>query len=354
MKKILSMAALALVMAGCSNDDENVVIDNGEATNAVAIQISQKVAGVESKAAITPGSTMEANIIMVDAGDGASAGTTTDPYFAGFNPKTDNTLTDEGGNKKLNTDNARANVAIAKFEAKTDAVGITLNPTLYYPVSAGTKKTWILGVAPLGTVDATKVTFTGAADGSQDVMYAEKQDAGGSSTGKTDPVLEFKHQTTQLLFVAQLSDDNLTSTEWNNKNVSVNSIIIQKAQVPTAIKIADGDLECTEKNITVEGCKTLLKKTPCAKSTPVMIKESASVVVDLVLNVGTETLTYSNLVVKNAEDGHSGDLATEAGKSHLITFTITPPVSPTDGTKIDAKAKIVDWVKGDAGKVDIQ
>lgn len=54
-KSLVSMAALALIMASCSNDEENVVTGNGEVTNAVPVQISQKVAGVETKAAVVPG-----------------------------------------------------------------------------------------------------------------------------------------------------------------------------------------------------------------------------------------------------------------------------------------------------------
>ena len=348
MKKILSMAALALVMAGCSNDDENVKIDNGEASNAVAIQISQKVAGVESKAAITPGADMLATIIMVD-----ESSSTSSPDFAQFTPKTENELMDDGtGGKKLGSDEKRANVATTEFKANTVAGSISLTPTLYYPVSANSKKTWILGVSPQGVVDKTKVTFNGTADGSQDVMYAVHQAAGASATDKTNPELTFNHQTTQLLFVAQLTDEDLSKTEWKDQTVSVKSIIIQKAQVPTAINIADGSLVCTEKNISVAGCNTALKATPCAKSTPVMIQEASSVVVDLILNVGNKTVTYTNLVVQKTSGG--GNLATGAGKSHLITFTITAPVSASDGTKIETTAKIVDWETGEAGKVEIK
>lgn len=340
------MAALALIMAGCSNNEDDVKIDNGEVANAVPIQISQRVAGVETKAAVTLGSKMKAVILMVDEGENTGS-----PDFSSFNAKTENTLTDDGkGGKQLESDENRAHVANTEFQASLTAGDIKLNPTLYYPLT-DSKVTWLLGVSPQGTVDATKVTFS-VADGSQDVMYAAKQSAGASNANKTTPELEFKHKTTQLLFVAQLSDDNLSNTEWKDKSVSVQSIIIQKAQVPTAITISNGDLECKEMNITVAGCKEALKKTPCAKSVPVMIQEAAKVVVDIVLTVGSETITYSNLEVK-AENG-TDNLATSAGKSHLITFTITAPVTASDGTMIETKAKIVDWEAGDPGKVEIK
>lgn len=348
MNKILSMAALALIMAGCSNDDEKIVIDNGsEVANAVPVQIMQKVAGVETKAAVTLGSTMKANIIMVDDG-----GTPSGPNFNAFTPKTQNDLIDDGKDgKKLGSDAARATVANAEFTAANDAGEIKLNPTLYYPLT-DTKVTWLIGVAPQGTVDNTYVTFS-VVDGSQDVMYAAQQTAGSSKDegSKKIPQLEFEHKTTQLLFVAQLTNDDLSKTEWKGKIISVKNIIIKKAGVPTSIDIKDGTINCTEQDITVKGCAVALGKSPCPKSDPVMIKESTSVIVDIVLSVGTDIVTYSDLTVK-ASDGNN--LATHAGKSHLITFEITPPVTASDGVQIGAKAKIVDWTTGDPGKVEIK
>lgn len=350
MKKILSMAALALIMAGCSNDNDEVKIDNGEAANAVAIQISQKVAGVESKAAITPGSTMQAVIMMVDAGSSADS-----PDFSAFTPQTTNTLTDKSGGspgeKELANDAARATVATTEFAAKTSAEAISLNPTLYYPVTSD-KKTWILGVSPQGVVDQTKVNFNDV-DGLQDVMYAAQQGGVASSSASTPIELTFNHKTTQLLFVAKLTDDNLSGTEWAGKAVSVKSIVIPKAQVPNAITISKGELECTEKSLTVKGCDEALTTSVCAKSVPVMIKDAAQLVVNLVLTVGGETVTYNNLTVQNGESGGSGNLVTKPGKSHLITFEITAPVGSSQ-PKIGASAKIVDWEKGDAGKVEIK
>lgn len=350
MNKILSMAALALIMAGCSNDNDNVKIDNGEAANAVAIQISQKVAGVESKAAITPGSTMQAVIMMVDAGSGDA----NNPDFSAFVPRTTNTLTDKAGGsageKELKDDAARATVATTEFAAKTSAEAISLNPTLYYPVTQD-KKTWILGVSPQGVVDQTKVNFNDV-DGLQDVMYAAQQ--GGVASSSSTPIeLTFNHKTTQLLFVAKLKSSDLSGTEWDKKAVSVKSIIIPKAQVPNAITISNGELECTEKSLTVKGCDEALTTSVCAKSVPVMIKDAAQLVVNLVLTVGGETVTYNNLTVQNGESGGVGNLVTKPGKSHLITFEITAPVGSSQ-PKIGATAKIVDWEKGDAGKVEIK
>lgn len=345
MKKILSMAALALVMAGCSNDDENVKIDNGEATNAVAIQISQKVAGVESKAAITPGSTMQANIIMVDAGSGDA----NNPDFTAFTPKTENTLTGTELKNEVN----RATVATTQFAASTSAAAIELTPKLYYPVETGnsTKKTFLFGVSPMGAVSGTTVTFT-QTDGLQDVMYAEKADAGSKSSHETKPELTFKHKTTQLTFVAKLSDE-LTGSDWNGKKVTVKSIVIQSAKVPASLNFSNGTVTWTAgADLTVAGCNTELTKIACKPSVPVMVQPTSGIKVNLELSVDGNIKWYNNLTIQN--EANNGDLTTVEAKSHEITFTITPPKTATDGTAIDATAKIVDWTVGEAGNVTIK
>ena len=252
-KSLLSMAALALIMASCSNDEENV-IDNGEAANAVPVQISQTVTGVESKAAIIPGNKMDAVIIMVD-GNSSNASA---PDFDSFAPKKDNTLNNQN---KFASDADRANYANTQFTASTTANEIILTPTLYYPVDgdASPKKTWILGVVPQGTVSGTTVTFT-QTDGLQDVMFAGQQAAGsGATSDQTKAALNFQHKTTQLTFVAKLSK-SLDGTEWANKTVSVKDITIQSAQVPASLAFNTGTVNWKDAaNLMVAGCMHIVK-----------------------------------------------------------------------------------------------
>lgn len=346
MKKILSMAALALMVASCSNDDENVKIDNGEASNAVAIQISQKVAGVESKAAIIPGSTMQANIIMVDAGDDGN-----NPDFSAFVPKKENVL-DES--KNLNSEGNRATVATTQFEANTSvAAAIELNPKLYYPVEGGNsaKKTFLFGVSPMGAISGTTVEFT-PTDGSQDVMYADKVDAGSKDSHISVEPLEFKHKTTQLTFVAKLSDE-LTGSDWEGQKVTVKNIVIQNAKVPASLNFSNGTVTWTAgADLTVAGCNTELTTTACKPSVPVMVQPTSGIKVNLELSVDGNIKWYNNLTIQNSSS--TGDLTTKEAESHEITFTITPPKTATDGTAIDATAKIVDWTVGEKGNVTIQ
>ena len=128
-KSLLSMAALALIMASCSNDEENVVTGNGEVANAVPVQISQTVTGVESKAAIIPGNKMDAVIIMVD-GNSSSASA---PDFDSFVPKKDNTLNNQN---KFASDGGRANYASAQVTASTSANDIRTTKARRSPTTA--------------------------------------------------------------------------------------------------------------------------------------------------------------------------------------------------------------------------
>ena len=343
-KSLVSMAALALIMASCSNDEENV-IDNGEVANAVPVQISQTVTGVETKAAIIPGNKMDAVIIMVD-GNNSSASA---PDFDSFNPKKDNTLDREN---KFANDGDRANYANTQFTASTTANDIILTPTLYYPVDGGAnpKKTWILGVAPQGTVSGTTVTFT-QTDGLQDVMFAGQQAAGnGTELDKAKVALDFQHKTTQLTFVAQLSK-SLDGTEWANKTVSVKNITIQGAEVPVSLTFSTGTVNwATPTNLVVAGCNTALSTTACAPSIPVMVKPATNILVNIDLSVEGAIQSFTNLMVKKED---SSNLATLEGYSHQVTFNITPPTKASGATIIEASAKITPWKEGDAGKVDI-
>lgn len=344
-KSLLSMAALALIMAGCSNDEENGVI-NGEVANAVPIQISQAVTGVETKAAIIPGNKMDAVIIMVDG----SSSSATAPDFDSFNPKKDNTL---NGSNEFAKDADRANYANTQFTASTTASDIILTPTLYYPVdgNGSPNKTWILGVAPQGTVSGTTVTFT-QTDGLQDVMFAGQQAVGnGTESDKSKAALNFQHKTTQLTFVAQLSK-SLDGTEWANKTVSVKDITIQNAQVPASLAFNTGTVNWKDAaNLTVAGCNTALSTTACAPSVPVMVKPATNILVNIDLSVEGAIQSYTNLVIKK-EDGTN--LSTSEGYSHQVTFNITPPTAASGAVEISASAKIEAWKPGDAGKVDVE
>ena len=55
MKKILTMAAVALLAASCSNDKDVITPDLGTANAPVAIKLTQSVEGLTTKARIAGG-----------------------------------------------------------------------------------------------------------------------------------------------------------------------------------------------------------------------------------------------------------------------------------------------------------
>lgn len=335
------MAALALIMAGCSNDEETPEINPGEVTNAVPVQISQKVAGVETKAAVGIGNDVSAVILMADAQD-----------FSGFTPNKENKLNDSN---KFADDADRANYSTTIFKAQTTAGEIkNWTPVLYFPTSgSGEKTVYIAGVAPQGNVTATDVEFADI-DGLQDVMYAEAKAATLSSANEqtATPELEFKHKTTQLTFAAKLAEA-LTDTEWDGKAVTVKSITIQKAQLPKSLSFGAGTVNyADEASFVVKGTSTTLSTSAADVSSPVMVKPTADILVNLTLSIGGTEKTYINLPV--LKDGSSDKLTTVEGKSHKVTFSITAPKTPDGATAVTVKAKVVDWTVGDAGSVEVK
>lgn len=118
MKKILTMAAVALLAASCSNDKDVITPDLGTANAPVAIKLTQSVEGITTKAPITSGSQVEGIVVMVDVTSGH------EHDWGSFNPVYKNEI--DGATKELKT---RANVAGAVFTAGTET-DITLNSHL--------------------------------------------------------------------------------------------------------------------------------------------------------------------------------------------------------------------------------
>ncbi|UVO59942.1 hypothetical protein NXW10_17650 [Bacteroides fragilis] len=194
MKTKLSVAAMALLLASCSSNDNDLLPENP--VNATPIQVSQSVQGmVKTRAAVGVGSDVTATVLVAD-GDQAADWTKFSPVLA-------NEVKEDGGQNKLTT---RATVSTASFKAGSKAT-VSLNPILYYHTTSGTKS-WLAAVAPAGTVSGTTVTIP-QTDGEQDVMLADAAEAGSSSSA-SNPELTFKHLTTQLNFEMKLT----TQASW--------------------------------------------------------------------------------------------------------------------------------------------
>lgn len=221
MKTKLSVAAMALLLASCSSNDNDLLPENP--VNATPIQVSQSVQGmVKTRAAVGVGSDVTATVLVAD-GDQAADWTKFSPVLA-------NEVTEDGGQNKLKT---RATVSTASFKAGSKAT-VSLNPILYYHTTASTKS-WLAAVAPAGTVSGTTVTIP-QTDGEQDVMLADAAEA-GSSSSQQKPELTFKHLTTQLNFEMKLTTQ-ASGGEWSGQTVSLKKISVQDAQVPAEVNVA--------------------------------------------------------------------------------------------------------------------
>lgn len=344
MKTKLSVAAMALLLASCSSNDNDLLPENP--VNATPIQVSQSVQGmVKTRAAVGVGSDVTATVLVADG----SSNNADVADWANFSPVLANEVTEDGGQNKLTT---RATVSTASFKAGSKAT-VSLNPILYYHTTAGTKS-WLAAVAPAGTVSGTTVTIP-QTDGEQDVMLADAAEA-GSSSSKQSPELTFKHLTTQLNFEMKVTAQN--GGEWTDKTISLKKISVRNAQVPVEVNVAPASGKAGVSKWTdaammnVGGISSVALGADAVRvGNPLMIQASGQVVIDAVISVGGTDITFNNVTIKKQDN--TTDLSTEAGKSHLITLNVTEPLTPEDATKMTVTATVTDWVAGDAGHADL-
>lgn len=344
MKTKLSVAAMALLLASCSSNDNDLLPENP--VNATPIQVSQSVQGmVKTRAAVGVGSDVTATVLVADG----SSNNADAADWANFSPVLANEVTEDGGQNKLTT---RATVSTASFKAGSKAT-VSLNPILYYHTTASTKS-WLAAVAPAGTVSGTTVTIP-QTDGEQDVMLADAAEAGSSSSA-SNPELTFKHLTTQLNFEMKVTAQN--GGEWTDKTISLKKISVRNAQVPVEVNVAPASGKAGVSKWTdaammnVGGISSVALGADAVRvGNPLMIQASGQVVIDAVISVGGTDITFNNVTIKKQDN--TTDLSTEAGKSHLITLNVTEPLTPEDATKMTVTATVTDWVAGDAGHADL-
>lgn len=350
MKKILTMAAVALLAASCSNDKDVINPDLGTANAPVAIKLTQSVEGITTKAPILKGSPVEGIVVMVDVatGEGHPA-----HDWASFNPVYKNVL--DENTKALET---RANVASAVFTAGTET-DITLTPTLYYDnADVSPKNSHITAVVPSGTIESSKVVF-GKVDGLQDVMtIGTDQDAGTAETPSTEGCkLTFSHKTTQLVFAASYKAVADNKGEWAGKDVSIKNIMVLGTQLPQSVNLTNGDVNwATTSDFSVPNIiTTALSTTVSTVSPAVMIVPSQDIKLNVTISVGGTDRTFLNVPVMDEKQA-SDKLNAKEGFAHTVTLNITEPDKPTgDNVKaLEVKATVNEWQKGNGGTVDLK
>ena len=347
MKKILTMAAVALLAASCSNDKDVITPDLGTANAPVAIKLTQSVEGITTKAPITSGSQVEGIVVMVDVTSGH------EHDWGSFNPVYKNEI--DGATKELKT---RANVAGAVFTAGTET-DITLTPTLYYDnAQASPKNSHITAVVPSGTIESSKVVF-GKVDGLQDVMtIGADQDAGTAASPNQDGCkLTFSHKTTQLVFAASYTSVAGNKGEWAGKDVSIKSIKVLGTQLPQSVNLTNGDVNwATASDFSVPNITTTALSTTASTISPaVMVAPSNDIKLNVTINVGGTDRTYLNVPVMDSKNAGE-KLNAQEGYAHTVTLNITEPDKPTgDNVKaLEVKATVNEWKQGNGGTVDLK
>lgn len=347
MKKILTMAAVALLAASCSNDKDVITPDLGTANAPVAIKLTQSVEGITTKAPITSGSQVEGIVVMVDVTSGH------EHDWGSFNPVYKNEI--DGATKELKT---RANVAGAVFTAGTET-DITLTPTLYYDnAQVSAKNSHITAVVPSGTIESSKVVF-GKVDGLQDVMtIGADQDAGtAASPNQNGCKLTFAHKTTQLVFAASYTSVAGGKGEWEGKNVSIKSIKILGTQLPQSVNLTNGDVNwATASDFSVPNITTTALSTTASTISPaVMVAPSNDIKLNVTINVGGTDRTFLNVPVMDSKNAGE-KLNAQEGYAHTVTLNITEPDKPTgDNVKaLEVKATVNEWKQGNGGTVDLK
>ena len=337
MKKILTMAAVALLAASCSNDKDVITPDLGTANAPVAIKLTQSVEGLTTKAPITNGSQVEGIVVMVDVTSGH------EHDWGSFNPVYKNEINET--TKALET---RANVAGAVFTAGTET-DITLTPTLYYDnAQASPKSSHITAVVPSGTIESSKVVF-GKVDGLQDVMtIGADQDAGtAASPNQNGCKLTFAHKTTQLVFAASYTSVADNKGEWAGKGT----------QLPQSVNLTNGDVNwATASDFSVPNITTTTLSTTASTISPaVMVAPSNDIKLNVTINVGGTDRTFLNVPVMDSKNAGE-KLNAQEGYAHTVTLNITEPDKPTgDNVKaLEVKATVNEWKQGNGGTVDLK
>lgn len=301
MKKVfLSMLALAALSA-CSNDDNNV--NDGPVPIRLGSGIDMEVV---SKAPIDPAKNTQftASIVGWEAEQEPTS-------FTGESKEWQTTIT---------------------TTASVDAKDVpTWGTTQFYNQDEDIN-TYMIAWHPEGTLTGTNVSFEN--DGTKDAMVAEV--VSGNKETTTDPVLDFKHLSAQIVFKVKTENEDVVVSD-------LQSITINNVNVVTGINLADYSATSTQKNVSVSISENLV-----INSTEAVVAGDGVMITpdrkNITITVVADNVTYENQAVTLS----SANI--EAGKSYIITLTFK-----RQGITVDAKVQA--WQPGnqtgDEGNVDL-
>lgn len=265
MKKLVCIAIVATLVAGCSSDEKFDGPDNGP----VEIKFSSGISGITTKAPVNTGDNITASFV-------ASA---TDGDYS-----------------------TNAWTAAATFQASvTASTALSFSPAQYYPVNGNT--IYIKGYYPAGTIAGNTVTFTGA-NGTQDVMITGQ--ASGTKTTTQPLAFTFSHLLSQLQFKF------VSGTGYDPTGKTVTGVTVKTQKLPATLNLNNGNLTYSDSNVSISGNYTINAGGAIAADRPI-VKAGEPVILSVTTSDG---VTYPDVTLAS--------LTTVAGQSHLITLTFTP------------------------------
>ena len=332
MNKILSLAAVGLLLASCSESEKENIPVNADAKE-VAIVVGSKVEGLATKA---DGTTVTARVLMRD-GNAAD--------WTGWTEKKENTL---NASQAFENATDRANSSVASFIAGGK---LSFNPDLYHDSKTTSTESFLAAVSPAGEVK-DKTVLIATQDGLQDVMYVAPASV-GTKVSHTGPYsLDFKHKTAQLKFAIKMTAASSNGAWVGKKTVALKSITVQNAGLPTSVDFTNGSLTYTTSNLSISGISSpAVSTTASSVGQPVMIQDGG-VILNVDITVDGAVKSYNNVKVLNDS---KAPLATVAGSAHTITLNVQEPTeAAASESALEVSATISDWTLGENGTADLK
>lgn len=298
MKKILLAVTAVLAITGCSQNEDEVIINND---NPVEINLNGGVeATAVSRAAVNPGQALSG--IQFVRVDGDEIGTLSD-----------------------------FNTVKITGSMKADDGAITFESAQYYP-SNGSTKANILGFYPVATSIAAGVA-TMTITGDEDVLYASA--VSGSKKNPIATSLSFQHKLTQFKFVVK-RDGSSTDADIADVNVAIKN-------VNTVFKMGLVNGALSDWGTPISTITPITNATASVTGTV----ETAGFMLEpnltsLVLDVSATGYDSSDVTITGTDGGKF-----EMGKAYTITLTFK-------GKSITPSGAIADWTTGTSGGVDIE
>lgn len=290
MKRLVSLALMAIVAAGCTEEEKFDCSDNSP----VEIKVSSGINEILTKAPVNSGDSITARFV-------ASA---------------------------VNGDySTNAWTATVRFKAlSTVSAPLSFTPAQYYPINGDS--IFIKGFYPDGTISGNSVTFGGAA-GTNDVMLTSQ--TGGTRATASSLNFVFNHLLTQLQFRF------IAGTGYDPTGKTVKSVVVKNQQIPSKLNLNTGTIEYTTGSATITGNYGISAAGSDAPDCP-MVKPGVLVVLSV---TNSDNITYPDITIP------ADQLTTLAGNSHKITLTFSHK-------EITATVSVTDWIVGGGGSAGAQ